>query len=79
MHGVPVLTMRTSSAETLVQHGTGGLLADDLSAFARNLLALAADEELRRSMSSAARAYAHENLTTERWVRRVVDLLGTHN
>jgi glycosyltransferase involved in cell wall biosynthesis len=76
MHGLPVLTMRTSRAETLVVDGKGGLLAEDLGIFEKNLSMLIDDDQYRLMLGAAARQHAATDLTIERWVRQLATLLG---
>lgn len=55
--GRPVVTMRTGSGETTVDHGRTGFLANDMEEFRRHVEVLAGDRALCDHMGSAASEY----------------------
>jgi glycosyltransferase involved in cell wall biosynthesis len=56
--GVPVVVTTGGGPKYLVRHGVTGLIAGDDQSFLAGTLQLATDHELRRRMSTAARAHA---------------------
>ena len=73
--GRPVVTLRSRSAELIVENGKTGLLADDLTDLVARLAELATDRERCAVMGHAAREYVAEHHSIETRVREIEKLL----
>lgn len=75
--GLPVVAWASSSVPEVVSHGRSGLLAppDDEDAFARALLQLIEDPELRRRMGAQAREEARERHGLARMIDSMEEIL----
>jgi glycosyltransferase involved in cell wall biosynthesis len=87
--GTPAVSVRIGGIPEVVKDGVTGLVVDrgDVSAFARALVTLLRDDELRTSMGKAASEYAIRHLSLDRmigdyrcWYRELMDRreAGTH-
>lgn len=76
--GRPLLTLRNSSSELVVEHGRTGLLAADLDEFRAKLGELASDRVLCETMGLAARAHMLRSHSVETRVRQIEALLDGH-
>lgn len=73
--GRPVVTMRTSSAETTVDDGRTGLLAGDVYEFRAQLAELLGNRERCEAMGQAAREYVMKHHSLEVRVRQLESML----
>jgi glycosyltransferase involved in cell wall biosynthesis len=73
--GRPVVTMRTASAETTVEHGRTGLLAGNVDEFRAQLADLLRDRERCMSMGETARDYVARHHSLDVRIRQVEALL----
>jgi glycosyltransferase involved in cell wall biosynthesis len=73
--GRPVVTLRSRSAELIVDDGKTGLLADDPAGLEARLAELASDRERCARMGQAAREYVAANHSLETRVRQIEELL----
>jgi glycosyltransferase involved in cell wall biosynthesis len=73
--GRPVVTMRTGSAETTVDDGRTGLLAEDGDDFRARLVELVSNRERCETMGRAAREYVMRHHSLEVRVRQLEDAL----
>jgi glycosyltransferase involved in cell wall biosynthesis len=74
--GRPVVTMRTGSAQLIVDDGRTGLLAGDIEEFRTHLAALVADQVRCDEMGQAAREYASRVHSMDVRVREILALLS---
>jgi glycosyltransferase involved in cell wall biosynthesis len=74
--GVPVVTMRTASAELTIEDGSTGLLAEHPEEFRAQLAALVGDRTRCRKMGEAARDYVAARHSLDVRVRELEHLLA---
>ncbi len=69
--GLPVVSTKISARWLGDSGGTGIILADDGAEFAKTVLSIIGDENLRRELSSQARRYSEDNFS---WDRNIEEL-----
>jgi len=72
--GLPVVVSDIPPHRELIQHGRTGFLARDPKEMGQIVERLSKDEELRRSVGDAARAYVRDNLASEACTQAFLEL-----
>ncbi len=71
--GKPVIASRTGILPELIEDGKTGILVEDRTAdLVRGMLTMAREPEFRQQCSHAARQYALNVLSPERYVKKMV-------
>lgn len=74
-HGLPVIALKSAAEATPLRHGYNGLIANDAAEFARHVLHLLDDSQLRQTMGANARQSISED-SYEQLLQRVEHLLN---